>query len=61
MEKGKLRVGEIWINEKKVVIPFRKDVNLANRKDWIAIDINKKTDLTVISTNHHIIRYEIND
>lgn len=56
-----MRVGEIWINEKKVVIPFRKDVNLANRKDWIAIDINKKTDLTVISTNHHIIRYEIND
>jgi len=35
---GKLKTGEITINETKIVIPFKKDVDLQNPKDWIAID-----------------------
>ncbi|MEM2150825.1 MAG: transposase [Candidatus Bathyarchaeia archaeon] len=56
---GKLRVGEISINENKVLVPFRKDVDLSNPDDWIAIDINE-SNVTVVSTNPHIIQFKTN-
>ena len=56
-KKGKLKVGEITMNGEKVIIPFRKEVDLMNPKDWIAIDINE-TNVTAVSTNPHIIRIE---
>jgi len=40
-KKGKLKVGEITMNGEKVVVPFKKDVDLTNPEDWIAIDINE--------------------
>ncbi|MDI9645681.1 MAG: hypothetical protein QFX40_03185 [Archaeoglobales archaeon] len=54
---GKLRVGEISINENKVLIPFRKDVDFSNPDDWIAIDFNE-SNFTVASYNPHILRIE---
>ncbi|MEM3745093.1 MAG: transposase [Candidatus Bathyarchaeia archaeon] len=56
---GKLRVGEISINENKVLVPFRKDVDLSNPDDWIAIDINE-SNVTVVSTNPHITQFKTN-
>ncbi|MFN3621837.1 MAG: RNA-guided endonuclease TnpB family protein, partial [Nitrososphaerales archaeon] len=38
---GKLRVGEVSMNETKVLVPFRKDVDLSNPSEWIAIDVNE--------------------
>lgn len=55
--KGALRVGEITINEKKVLVPFRKDVDLSDPDDWIAIDINEGN-ITAVSSNPHILRFE---
>jgi putative transposase len=55
--KGKLKVGEITMNGEKVVVPFRKEVDLTNPKDWIAIDINE-TNVTAVSSNPHIVRIE---
>ena len=52
---GKLKTGEITINENKVIIPFKKDVDLSNPKDWIAIDINE-SNITAVSSNPHILR-----
>ena len=54
---GRLRVGEVLINETKVLVPFRKDVDLTNPKGWIAIDVNE-SNVTCVSTNPHIIRFE---
>ena len=56
-KKGALRVGEITINEKKVLVPFRKDVDLSDPDDWIAIDINEGN-ITAMSSNPHIFRFE---
>jgi len=47
-KKGKLKVGEITMNGEKVVVPFRKEVDLKNPKDWIAIDINE-SNVTAVS------------
>ncbi len=54
---GRLRVGEISINETKVLIPFRKVVDLTDPEDWIAIDINE-SNITGVSSNPHILRIE---
>ncbi|MBS7612019.1 transposase [Candidatus Bathyarchaeota archaeon] len=54
---GKLKTGEITINETKVIVPFKKDVDLSNPSDWIAIDINE-SNITTVSSNPHIIRLE---
>ena len=56
-KKGKLKVGEISMNGEKVIIPFRKEVDLTNPKDWIAIDINE-SNVTGVSSNPHILRIE---
>lgn len=56
---GKLRVGEVSLNETKVLIPFRKEVDLMNPKDWIAIDVNE-SNVTGVSTNPHILKCETN-
>ena len=56
-KRGKLKVGEITMNGEKVVVPFRKEVDLTNPKDWIAIDINE-SNVTGVSSNPHILRIE---
>jgi len=55
--KGNLKIGEISMNGEKVIIPFRKEVDLTNPKDWMAIDINE-SNVTAVSTNPHVIRIE---
>jgi len=55
--KGKLKVGEITMNGEKVIIPFRKEVDLTNPKDWIAIDVNE-SNVTAVSSNPHVLRIE---
>ena len=56
-KKGALRVGEVTINEEKVLVPFRKDVDLSDPDDWIAIDINEGN-ITAVSSNPHVLRFE---
>jgi putative transposase len=55
--EGRLKTGEITINENKVIVPFKKEVNLEDPKDWIAIDINE-SNITAASTNPHILRVD---
>ncbi|MEM3832442.1 MAG: transposase [Thermoprotei archaeon] len=57
--EGKLRTGEITINETKIIVPFKKDVDLSNPSDWIAIDVNE-SNVTGVSTNPHVMRVESN-
>ncbi|ADI31314.1 RNA-guided endonuclease InsQ/TnpB family protein [Staphylothermus hellenicus] len=57
--RGNLRIGEITMNENKVIIPFKKEVDLTNPSDWIAIDINE-SNVTGVSSNPHILRIEHN-
>jgi len=40
-------------------VPFRKDVDLTNPRDWIAIDVNE-SNVTAVSTNLHVLRFEHN-
>jgi putative transposase len=54
-----LRTGEITINETKIIISFKKGVDLANPKDWIAIDVNE-SNITAVSSNPHILRIDHN-
>ncbi|MEM1605365.1 MAG: transposase [Fervidicoccaceae archaeon] len=56
-KEWKLKVGEIRINENKVIIPFKKSVDLQNTKDWIAIDINE-SNITAVSSNPHFLRLD---
>ncbi|MEM2714844.1 MAG: transposase [Candidatus Bathyarchaeia archaeon] len=58
-KEGKLRTGEVSINETKIIIPFKKEVDLTNPSDWIAIDINE-SNITAVSSNPHILRIENN-
>ncbi len=52
-------IGEVTINESKVVIPFKKDVDLSNPSEWVAIDVNE-ANVTAVSSNPHILRFENN-
>lgn len=56
-KRGELKTGEITINETKIIVPFRKEVDLQNPNDWIAIDINE-SNITGASTNPHILRID---
>jgi putative transposase len=55
--EGKLRTGEITVNETKVIVPFKKEVDLTDPKDWIAIDINE-SNVTAVSSNPHVLRID---
>jgi putative transposase len=56
-KKGMLRTGEITINVDKVVVPFKKEVDMQNPKDWVAIDVNE-SNVTAVSSNPHILRID---
>jgi len=56
-KRGKLKVGEILMDGEKVFIPFRKEVDLSNPRDWLAIDINE-SNVTGVSSNPHVLRIE---
>ena len=55
--EGKLKTGEITINETKVIVPFKKEVDMQNPNDWIAIDVNE-TNVTAVSSNPHVLRID---
>jgi putative transposase len=55
--EGRLKTGEITVNESKVIVPFKKEVDLENPEDWIAIDVNE-SNVTGVSTNPHILRID---
>jgi len=56
--EGRLKTGEITVNENKVIVPFNKGVDMQNPKDWIAIDVNE-SNVTAVSSNPHILRIEV--
>ncbi|MCD6356990.1 MAG: transposase [Thermoproteales archaeon] len=58
--RGELRVGEIVVNEKYVLVPFRKTVDLTNPREWIALDVNE-TNVTGVSSNPHVYRWDLSD
>lgn len=53
----KLKTGEITINETKIIIPFKKVVDLQDPNDWIAIDVNE-SNVTTVSSNPHVLRID---
>lgn len=53
--EGKLKTGELTINKHKVIIPFKKEVDLTDPSDWMAIDMNE-SNVTAASTNSCILR-----
>jgi putative transposase len=55
--EGKLKTGEITVNENKIIIPFKKEVDLQNPREWIAIDINE-SNVTAVSSNPHVLRVD---
>jgi len=58
--KGNLKVGEIIMNGEKVIVPFRKEVDLTNPKDWIAIDINE-TNVTGVSSKGEFFQVDTSE
>jgi len=55
--EGKLKTGEITVNQTKVIVPFKKEVDLQNPSDRIAIDVNE-SNITAVSSNPHILRID---
>lgn len=49
-ENGRLKIGEILITPDKVIVPFKKEVQLIEPKQWLAIDINE-TNVTGVSSD----------
>jgi len=47
---GKLKIGEIIITPEKVIVPFKKEVEIKQPKQWLAIDINE-ANVTGVCTN----------
>ena len=58
--QGELKVGEVTINEKYVLVPFRKTVDLTEPKEWIALDVNE-TNATGVSSNLHVFRWDLSE
>ena len=58
--RGELRVGEIVVNEKYVLVPFRKTVDLTNPREWIALNVNE-TNVTGVSSNPHVYRWDLSE
>jgi len=58
--RGELKVGEIIVNEKYVLVPFRKTVNLTEPNEWIALDMNE-ANITGVSTNPHVFRWGLSE
>jgi putative transposase len=48
--EGKLETSEITVNESKIVVPFKREADLENPNDWIAIDVNE-SNVTAVSSN----------
>jgi len=40
-KQGRLKIGEVIITPEKVIVPFKKEVQLIEPKNWIAVDINE--------------------
>ena len=59
-ERGELKIGEIIVNERYVLAPFRKTVDLAKPDEWIALDMNE-TNVTGVSTNPDILRWNLSE
>jgi putative transposase len=38
------------VNESKIVVPFKREADLENPNDWIAIDVNE-SNVTAVSSN----------
>lgn len=57
--EGRLKTGEITINETRIIVPFKKEVDLSNPSDWIAMDVND-SNFTTTSSNPHILNIETN-
>jgi putative transposase len=55
--EGRLRTGEVTINETKIIVPFKKVVDLQDPNDWIAIDVNE-SNVTAVSSNPHVLKVE---
>ena len=49
-KEGRLQIGEIIITPEKVIVPFKKEVQLIEPKEWIAVDINE-TNVTGVSSD----------
>jgi putative transposase len=49
-KQGKLKIGEILITPEKVIVPFKKKIELIEAKQWLAIDINE-CNVTGVSTD----------
>jgi putative transposase len=43
------------VNESKIVVPFKREADLENPNDWIAIDVNE-SNVTAVSSNPHILK-----
>jgi len=56
-KEEKLKTGEITINKDKIIIPFKKEVDLQDPKEWIAIDINE-SNVTAVSSNPRVLRID---
>jgi len=55
--EGKLKTGEITVNETKIIVPLKKEVDMQNPNDWIVIDVNE-SNVTAVSSNPHTLRVD---
>ena len=59
-KNGNLKVGEISMNGEKVIVPFRKEIDLTNPNDWIAIDINE-TNVTGVNSKGEFFQVDTSE
>jgi putative transposase len=54
---GKLKIGEIKMNEKWIIVPFKQEIDLAKPNKTVAIDINENN-ITAVDSNGNCFRVD---
>ena len=56
-KKGKLRIGEIVMNEHWIIVPFKREIDLAKPDESIAIDVNE-TNITAVDSKGNCLKID---
>jgi len=55
--EGKLKIGEISMNESWIIIPFKQEIDLTKPNEAVAIDVNE-TNITAVDSNGNCLQID---
>ncbi|MEM1586217.1 MAG: transposase [Candidatus Bathyarchaeia archaeon] len=56
-EEGKLKIGEIQMSERWIIVPFKQEIDLTKPDECVAIDINE-TNITAVDSSGNCVKID---